>query len=445
LTRLAVHSNAPLGAVLGSSTAIRSYQLARALAPHFDVTLSIPNEPGFELENVEVVQAPLHSPRALARELGAFESVVAQRLPFATMRRLATGGVRVIYDVYPFWPEGLAFLQTEGLEGEALVLARAEALAQRGALLTGSAFVCTSDRQRDFWLGMLHELGRLDLASYRRDRSFRQLIDVVPFGLPPEPPVKAGPAMRGVVPGIGAQDRILLWAGGVNWCDPMTVIRAVAELAKRRSDVRLVFLGLDPPPCVTARRSVELARTLGVLGNSVFFLPRVRYDERQGYLLESDVGVSAFFNTLEHRLAFRARLLDYFWADLPTLTTRGDVLGDRVAQEGLGRALDFEDVQGWANAIEEVVDDREERALISARLDRVREELAWPEVVRPLVGLARVPGKAADVGGRLVAASVADVVSRARVSYRQRGLWSGIGHQAGRVAGAATRLVRRRA
>jgi glycosyltransferase involved in cell wall biosynthesis len=85
----------------------------------------------------------------------------------------------------------------------------------------------------------------------------------------------------------------------------------------------------------------------------------VSYEDRQRYLLEADIGVSAHYDSVETRYAFRTRLLDYFWAGLPTISTRGDVLGDLVAERRLGRATAAEDVDGWAAAIEELLDPTE--------------------------------------------------------------------------------------
>ena len=87
-----------------------------------------------------------------------------------------------------------------------------------------------------------------------------------------------GPALRGVVPGIGADDRILLWPGGIwNWFDPLTVIRAVHELSQRRDDVRLFFLGAPAPEpgvpemAMAGARRVALAEELGLRDRVVFF------------------------------------------------------------------------------------------------------------------------------------------------------------------------------
>ena len=136
------------------------------------------------------------------------------------------------------------------------------------------------------------------------------------------------------MPGIGADDKILLWPGGIwNWFDPLTVIRAVHELSRRRDDVRLYFLGVkhpnpEVPDMAMAAEAVALADELGLRDRVVFFnFGWVPYAERGRYLLDADVAVSAHFDDIETRFAFRTRLLDCLWAGLPVVTTRGDTLG----------------------------------------------------------------------------------------------------------------------
>jgi len=265
------------------------------------------------------------------------------------------------------------------------------------ALATGDAFLCASERQRDLYLGMLAELGRIDVDRYRSDPALRDMIDVVPFGLPDVPPEPGAPALKGVVPGIGQHDRVLVWGGGIwNWLDPLTPIRAVARLAQRRDDVKLVFLGRkhpQMPEMAMAATAVDLARRLRVLDRCVFFHDEwVPYAERGRYLLEADVGISAHFETVETRFAFRTRLLDYFWAGLPTVTTRGDVLGDLVEARRLGRAVDAGDADGWIEALGTLLDGVDEAARAKRAAQEVRAELAWPIVAEPLRRLAEQSG-----------------------------------------------------
>lgn len=380
-----------------SGPGIRAYHLACELASRFDVTLMAPNPVDLELDGVETILTP--PPRELAAAIARFDVVVARYLPAATVRRLVHTTTRVVYDLYvPFVPEGLAMLagqqEATGLD---VLHWRSAVHLQRLALATGDAFVCASERQRDLYLGMLAELGRIDVDRYRSDPALRDMIDVVPFGLPDVPPEPGAPALKGVVPGIGQHDRVLVWGGGIwNWLDPLTPIRAVARLAQRRDDVKLVFLGRkhpQMPEMAMAATAVDLARRLRVLDRCVFFHDEwVPYAERGRYLLEADVGISAHFETVETRFAFRTRLLDYFWAGLPTVTTRGDVLGDLVEARRLGRAVDAGDADGWIEALGTLLDGVDEAARAKRAAQEVRAELAWPIVAEPLRRLAEQSG-----------------------------------------------------
>ena len=83
----------------------------------------------------------------------------------------------------------------------------------------------------------------------------------------------------------------------------------------------------------------------------------VPYEERGAWLLEADIGVSAHHDHLETRFAFRTRIVDYLWAGLPVVATRGDALGDWVANGGLGRAVAPGDAEAFAAACAELLAD----------------------------------------------------------------------------------------
>lgn len=416
-----------------SGPGIRSYHFARALAGSFRVTLAAPFDGDVELPGVELVEAP--SGRALEELALAHDVVLAQYLPPSLVRRLARSSTRAIYDVYvPSATEGLAWVAGEA--GADPLAWRATVLLQRLQLASGDAFICASERQRDFYLGVLASVCRIDPQQYGRDPSLRDLIDVVPSGVPRESP----PPDVADLDGVGAEDKVLLWAGGIwNWLDPLTPIRAVAALAERRPDVKLVFLGRKHPDLASmqmARRAEELACELGVLGGPVCFHAEwVPYEERSRYLSAAAVGVSAHFENVETRLAFRTRLLDYFWAGLPTVTTGGDVLGELVEREQLGRAVAAGDVDGWVAALEAVLDPTE-RARIELRLSSVRERFAWPRVIEPIARLAAAETPKANAATWSLEAE--RLVLRTRVAIANRGLLGTAGR-------GVARLVRRSA
>lgn len=255
--------------------------------------------------------------------------------------------------------------------------------------------VCASERQRLFYLGHLASLGRISPATYGDDDHLRRLIDLAPFGLDPEPPV-AGPSMR-----TAEDDRILIWGGGVySWFDPLSLIRAVAGVAARRPGTKLFFLGTRHPgvdEMGIVRQSFDLARELGVEGTSVVFNDTwVPYDERGGYLLAADAGVSTHHVHVETTFAFRTRILDYLWAGLPMVVTEGDSFAELVAAEGLGVVVPAEDVAALEAAIETVLYDTDAAAGFAENVQRVRERFTWDRTLAAVLDFADAPHHAAD-------------------------------------------------
>jgi len=416
---------------------IRYHQLSRELAKRFDVTLVGPGGKG--VETASYAYRPAREVTSAA-DLSA-EVVVAQRLPLGLARALHRRGTRVVYDLYvPSLIEGAAHLagQTERPEVARARYSELRAV-QRFALELGDAFICASERQRDLWLGSLAALGRIDPALYALDPSLRMLIDVVPFGLELESDPTGASALRGVIDGISASDRLLLWGGGVwNWLDPLTVIEAVGQLSRPMPDLRLVFLGLGhPSPEVEtmsmAGRAVALARQLGIEGSHVFFNQEwVPYDRRLDYFREADLGVSAHLDTAESRFAFRTRMLDHFATGTPVVATSGDVLADLVADRGLGRIVAPGDVGGWAAALQGLLEDPAELQEARDNVLKTREELSWERVAVPLsrlidAGSARPPGRQ----GRAPVARTA--AAQLRSSLTRRGVGGTARALSGRV------------
>ncbi len=429
--------------------AIRAYRLARELAKRFDVTLVVPFETDLADDSLPVLVARRDDARRLTAIASRFDAVVAQQLPVPTMTALSRAGVRVVYDLYaPLSVENLA-IDARKEPSRYLELAyRLTVLTERTCLLTGSGFVCANETQRDLWLGQLAALGRVDRARYDEDSSLRALVDVVPFGLDREPPRPAPePVLKGRVPGIRPSDRVLLWGSGVwNWFDPLTVIRAVGELSQRRDDVRLYFIGLRHPnpeveEMAMTRRAVALAEELGLRDRVVFFnFDWIPYAERGSYLAEADVGVSAHFDDLETRYAFRMRLVDYLWAGLPILTSRGDSLGELVEVRELGRALAPEDVAGWVAAIDELLADRAAYERARANVLEAREDFAWPVVAQPLAELVARSGAAVAPAVRLRAAEAEYVSLRLRLALLRHGARGAAGRLVGRARARGPKL-----
>ena len=400
-TRILVATAEPLGPQL-AGPAIRAWQIASALSGEHDVRLVTTGRCSAESPHFEARQL---AGEADARGLEAwcdvllFQGNVLEQLPFL----YATDKV-VVVDLYaPFHLEQLEQTRAQPADDRRRRLENAVAEADRQCL-RGDFLLCASDKQRDFWLGHLAALGRLNALTYDADSTLRSLVDVVPFGIPPEPPPPGAPVLKGVVDGIGPDDKVVLWGGGVyNWFDPLTLIRAVDRLRARRADVRLFFLGMrHPHPQVPEMRMSRAARALsdelGLTGTVVHFHEDwVRYDERGAYLLEADVGVSTHLDHVETAFSFRTRMLDYLWAGLPMVCTRGDVFADLVEAHGLGLTVDPGDVDGLAAALERLLSDDALATRCRAGVRALAPDYSWDRVLAPLLAFCRAPKRAPDL------------------------------------------------
>jgi len=280
-------------------------------------------------------------------------------------------------------------------------------------LRRGDFFMCATTKQRDFWLGQMSALGRLNHLTYDEDPTLHSLITVVPFGLEDHPPEHTRKALRGVVPGIEEGDEVILWGGGIyNWFDPVTLVRAVDVLRRRRPRVRLFFMGVrHPNPDVPEMRMASEARRmcddLGLTGVHVFFNEDwVAYEDRQNHLLEADLGVSTHLSHLETVFSFRTRILDYIWAGLPIVATEGDAFAELIDSAQLGYTVPVGDVDALEDALFRALDDDAAAAGFRRNLDSVRPELTWSAALRPLMTFCRHPRRAPDLMDREMAVSL---------------------------------------
>ncbi|MGD0379658.1 MAG: glycosyltransferase [Acidimicrobiales bacterium] len=366
--------------------AIRAWHLAQVLSSHFSVTLAstVGASRHHDAMRVCSVTGGTQDMASLVRECDVVfaPTSVARRHPEVT-----SSGLPVVIDMYI--PTHLENLERGGRTDEQY----SEAVAHQVSVINedlarGDFFLCASERQRDFWLGALSHAGRVNPATYDDDVTLRRLIDVVPFGLPPDPPRAAGPVLRRHFPAIGADDPVIVWGGGVyDWFDPVSLVRAVDRVRKSVPDIRLVFLGMsNPNPDIAEMdRAAELravSAELMLTGSTVFFNDQwVPYRDWGSYLLDADIAVSMHLDNLETRFSFRTRILDYLWARRPMILTGGDALSDLVAEQGLGITVESGDVDGIAAALIRLLTDGLPEADFGPTLDR----LQWPVVSEPLV------------------------------------------------------------
>jgi len=308
----------------------------------------------------------------------------------------------LVLDLYiPLLLEELQRVRSEPLAEQALFFGRLQR-EMATQILAADFLLCASEKQRDYYLGALSALGRVNPYTHADDPTLRRLLAVVPFGLPSRPPYHTRQVLKGAYPGIGPDDKVLFWGGGIwDWMDAPTLVRAMARLSESRPYIKLLFAGVKHPNPQEAERkavrdTIALSKELGVYGQTVFINDWMPYTERANYLLEADLGVSLHRDHLETHFSFRTRFLDYVWAGLPMVVTRGDVLSDLAEAHGLGHVVEPGDIEGVAQAILALLDTPDLREAGRARFERLAAMYRWEVVTRPLVEFCASPRTAPD-------------------------------------------------
>jgi GT2 family glycosyltransferase/glycosyltransferase involved in cell wall biosynthesis len=381
---------------------IRYWEMSKCLADtdKFEVVLACPGGCEISYDGVRTISYTLSDYDVLLQTAAQVNVVMVQGYVLNTIKALRdiVKSKYVIVDIYdPYLIENFETFKnkTRSFKDNS----HRETLAcLEYQLKLGDFFICANDKQSDYWMGMLSAYNRVNPGLYDIDDSAKKLIDTVPFGISDASPVHGRNVLKGVWPGIEKDDKVLIWGGGVwNWFDPLTLIKAVKLVSEKRRDVKLFFMGVrhpnpDVPEMQMLNNAVGLAKELGLYNKFVFFnFGWVDYNDRQNYLLEADIGVSCHFDTLETRFSFRTRMLDYLWAGLPIVCTKGDNFSNLVESETLGLTADYEDSQQLAAAVIRLLDDKSFYDACKQNVAKVAGDYKWSRVTKPVVEFCNHP------------------------------------------------------
>lgn len=356
---------------------IRGWAVARGLAERHEVTVAVHDPPAASRDGLRLIP---NRRREVVNEARRHDAIVAPVVPpylFAALRGSSTVTVADQYD--PVWLELSVFTEQPNI---ARVL-KAQRMIRDAQVRFADVIAVAGEGQRRLLEGELAEM------AYRRATPPR--IVTVPFGVPEPPEPSTSRPLRAAFPEIGENDPIVLWWGKVwKWFDAGTAIRAFGLVAARRPDARLVISAGKAPKArfdlsERTEDARELARSLGLLGTSVFFLDEwTPYDRRHEYLREADIGLTLHGDTAEAPFAARARYMDYLWAGVPCVLASGDEITSSFGEAGFARLVTPGDVDGTARAILALIeDDRSRESARQAGL-ALAHTFRWSSLVEPL-------------------------------------------------------------
>ncbi len=380
LRRVAVLCSDAVGNAM-AGPAIRSIELARVLAATADVRIAA----RLSGERPEGLPCLLHelSDESVAELLRWADALVIQGPLTDWHRDVLRSDLPIAVDLYD--PMNLEAL--ESVDPDLLVPYTTNLL--RDQLWRGDYFFCASERQRDFWLGMLAACGRITPGSYDEDPDLNGLIGVVPYGIPNEEPRRTGPGVRAELAGVGADDPLFVWNGGIwQWFDPDLLVLAIERLRVELPDVRALFMGVRRPGSALseeAHRLLKLVDQHGLRDTNVFMRDWTPYAERADTYMDATAVVSLHHAHIETRFSYRTRLLDCIWSATPIICTSGDVLAPVVRDERIGITVPPGDLDAIVAALRTLATDRERVADMRARLRALASHYRWEIAAAPLV------------------------------------------------------------
>ncbi len=371
---------------------IRYLELARRLPrPGIEVVLVTPGEPA---------EVPDGLPSEVRRfERGRLQEILADCDAAVSQGQLANDLVTecpelpAAIDLYdPFLVENLHYTETLGLDPY-----KNDHATWVLQLSRGDFFLCSCDEQRQFYLGFLAALGRLNPIRVGRDPDLEELIAIVPFGVPEELP-----APRPLLPARRPREKRLLFGGLYDWYDPWPVLEALAQLDEPAWTLLLIR---NPNPEATPQRlfrEVEAwCRRRGWWGERVVALDWVASERRYDLLREVDLLVSTHLPSLETRLSLRTRFLDALAAGCPVVTTEGGAMSRLLESHGAGWVVPPGSPPALAAAFRQILgsglaedDEKGGSGRVAVRrraAAELLERFAWERVLEPLVHFCQRP------------------------------------------------------
>ncbi len=367
---------------------IRYAEIARRLPDYgFGVRLVAPvgdaDQPEWLDEMPEGASFEVYDPGGLGRQLSGCDVVCAQG-QLGNDVVLQVPDVPTVLDFYDPWlVENLHYYETLGLDPY-----RNDHETWLLQLSRGDFFLCSSEEQRLFYLGLLTALGRVNPELVARDPALESLVAVVPFGLPeqlPEP--------RLLLEERDSRVKRLLFGGLYDWYDPWTLLKALDHVD---CDWRLLLI--HQPGSGAPQRLFEEVQSFcsqkGWWGTRVETHDWVAFDRRFDLLRDVDVLVAPHRPSLETDLSLRTRFLDALAVGCPVVTSAGGALSRLLDQHDAGWVVPCEDELALARALNDVLSS--ERSGTSGRTENARRlaaDYTWTRTLEPLISFLRDPSR----------------------------------------------------
>jgi glycosyltransferase involved in cell wall biosynthesis len=401
MTRAMLVCPEPLGHGQPAGIGIRFLEIARVLRDDgHDVILLSPDAGAIEGTRGAHLHPESFATFSESSDFAVVQGHVANAF-FQQAKALPT-----VVDLYdPYIIENLHYYSERGAE-----VFQHDHFTLMSSVARGDYFLCASEAQRLFYLGLFLAAGRLNPMLFEEDPRLESLIGIAPFGVQP-PRVSSRSGLRvasSELPGLcrpGETARAtrnapratlrddtsvphdILFGGIYDWYDPIAAIDAVAVVRKTIPDATLTFTH-HPNPDTTPQgklgEAMQYARAKSY--GFVRFEPWAPYDARAEFFERFALALLTFPRSIETDLSMRTRVYDYLWCGLPIVTSSAPGTDELLARYGAGVVTD-----DFASAIVSLLTDRESyESMVRGSQEFVRDH-QWDRTLAPLRDFARAP------------------------------------------------------
>jgi glycosyltransferase involved in cell wall biosynthesis len=377
LSRILLVCPEPLGHGQPAGIGIRFIEMARALRDDGH-SVSVLSADGGSVAGCECAAT---SPETLRRVSERSDAAIVQGHGINDFAAHAAATIPTVIDLYdPFIIENLHYYGERGAE----VFTHDHHTLMR-SMMRGDVFLCASESQRLFYLGILLATGRLNPVTFDSDPHFDALLRIVPFGVqPPRLRIR-----RAAPPAI-------LFGGIYDWYDPILAIDAVALARREIPGLTLTFTRHPNPEITPQGKAAEAWQHVQQNGfDFVRFEPWVAYDARGDFFDRHALALLTFPQSIETDLSMRTRIYDYLWGGLPIITSSAPGTDGILARYDAGVVVRGDDAASFAATIVATLREERRYAEMMGGTDGFVRDHQWSETLEPLLAFCRNPG--ADV------------------------------------------------
>jgi len=310
LSRVLLVCPEPLGHGQPAGIGIRFVEIARVLEGDGHAVTTLSPDSGLTPENLLA--------RSAESDVAVVQGHVANDF-FAHAKPIPT-----VIDLYdPFIVENMHYFASRGAE-----VFQHDHATLLHSLLRGDLFLCASEAQRLFYLGLLLAVGRLNPIVFESDPRAESLLRIAPFGVHEARPEVArdldAPA--------------ILFGGIYDWYDPLLAIDAIAHVRREIPSATLTFTR-HPNPDITPQGKLAEAMKYAEGMPWVRFEPWTPYEQRAEFFERFAIALLTFPQSIETDLSMRTRIYDYLWAGLPIVTSSAPGTNEILEKYGAGTVI----------------------------------------------------------------------------------------------------------